>query len=539
MKNRIRMLLLLTAALILAAAAAGAEEEYWGSDLDFDEYIREYRKYISAEGDVLVLKEGVVTLGSYYGEWNDSNSLTDEKDPAVTALFRDCVGFSLSGDTMDEELPDYDSRYFSAVRWPSTLRMLGTQSFHVLGFGTMTLPASLERIEPDAFIYCSIGTLRIECELPFEMIRKSMYDSWIDAYDASEDNALYKAVDGVLYSRDGKTLIAYPNIRKDEHFDVPAGVEHIGAYAFSNNENLKTISLPVGLKTVGNYAFADCTRLQAIAVPLTVEHIGPGVFYDCVSLERVSLPEGLEADKDDTWAVYYPDDRIYRGDNGNTFDTGGEDKQESKTEWIDADFCWIRDGEQVPVYADREGTEVVSSLSGGTPVTACRSYLDRALVQDPLTLKEIGWVDTGKLDLFIPHELFYLKVIPTAETSAKYKVEEGFWNEVEQLGPWICSVYTGKRNLLFPLEAVELYRYPDPEYENDEFGIIADQDALKRLALLDAPDGNEVTVVHVGIQVRILEVRDEWALVTTGYDEGWIRKEQIRIIPEMTYTEEK
>ena len=53
-------------------------------------------------------------------------------------------------------------------------------------------------------------------------------------------------------------------------------------------------------------------------MPLTVEHIGTAVFCDCVSLERVSLPEGLEAEKNTAGTIYYQDDGLFRGDNGDT-----------------------------------------------------------------------------------------------------------------------------------------------------------------------------------------------------------------------------
>ena len=533
MKDWIRRMLLVMMVVILAAGTAWAEEDDDSDyEWDYDKYIEECRTYIGTEDDVLVLREGVVTTGYYDGVW-DEESWENIKDPVINAVFHDYPSFSFSGDAMDDEVPNYDSRYFSNVKWPSTFRMMGTQSFHVLRFGTLTLPASLERIEPDAFIYCDFDTLRIECELPFADIRRAMYDCWISSYDASEENTMYKAVDGVLYSKDGKTLVAYPTARKDEHFDVPAGVEHIGNGAFEN-ENLKTISLPIGLKTIGNYAFADCTRLQAIAVPLTVTSIGEGILYNCISLERVSLPEGLEADKD-TYCTYYKDDRIYRGDNGNTYDSGVIDKKKSETDRINAGLCWVRDGKEIPVFASREDYEITGALDGGTPVTAETAYIDRTLIKDPLTSDEIGWVDTKNLDIFDRNTLFDLLAKPTAELMAQYDVHEYDWRYSNQWGPWIRLIDIG---ITVPLEEMELYRYPEEGCGDDELGIIADKDILKRLVLQDAPEGNEITVIHVGTQVRILEEQGEWARVTTGYDEGWIRKEEIRIVPEISDAEE-
>ena len=197
------------------------------------------------------------------------------------------------------------------------------QAFYFFHFTFFTLPEQLEVLESNAFVYCHFDVFRIESTLPAQDIVYSFYDCTIDAYEVPEDHPLYQAIDGVLFSKDGKTLLAYPGGRMDEHYDVPAGVEHIWPYAFGT-DYLKTISLPIGLKTIADAAFAGCGRLQSIAVPLTVTEIGKDAFWCCVSLELVSLPDGLTINKDinPRHAQYYTDDFIYRGDNGDTLSSG-------------------------------------------------------------------------------------------------------------------------------------------------------------------------------------------------------------------------
>ena len=209
------------------------------------------------------------------------------------------------------------------VSLPSTLRYMGWESFYCLHFNAFTLPEQLEVLEAGAFEFCFFDVLRIESTLPAQDIVYSFYDCTIDAYEVPEDHPLYQAIDGVLFSKDGKTLLAYPGGRMDEHYDVPAGVEHIWPYAFGT-DYLKTISLPIGLKTIGNGAFSDCGRLQSIAIPLTVTEIGDYAFWRCVSLELVSLPDGLTINKDinSKYVQYYTDDFLYRGDNGDTLSSG-------------------------------------------------------------------------------------------------------------------------------------------------------------------------------------------------------------------------
>ncbi len=348
-KAIIRIILLLLAAVSLfsmSCAEMDDEEDWLDEDEEEEEYDEEYweevssdrKKYIrelygdtcDVEGDTLIIMDGVVTLGDYYGEpvegldafyhWTEEEK---KEDPEIAALFGDNLRRTgmieinmLETDFVGEGFT------FSDVRWPSSLRVWGEDCFHYLLCKEIEIPSTVERIYPGFFYRSHFGTVRIESRLPAVEILKGFDECRIEAYEVPEDHPLYKTVDGVLYTKDGKKLLAYPNARKEEHFDVPAGVESIGGFAFSGvadeNEYLKTVSLPIGLKTLEDCAFSGCTRLQSIAVPLTVEHIGTGVFSDCVSLEIVSLPEGLTADKNASWSIYYEDDCLFRGDNGDT-----------------------------------------------------------------------------------------------------------------------------------------------------------------------------------------------------------------------------
>ena len=526
MKKAFRLILLLLLAFILVLpACAETEEDDWDEDEWSKAYDEAYSEYCRIGGGTLTLLEGVETLGDYYEK---------EKDPEIEALFNNNPGEYLRFNSVDDEL------HFSKIVWPSSIRILGSESFYIFHFDTLTLPASLELLCQDVFIYCGIKTLRIECALPVDQIYYSMYDSYIDAYEVPEDHPLYKTIDGVLYSKDGKTLLLYPNSREDEHFDVPAGVECIARHAFCGNEYLKTVSLPIGLKTLEDLAFAGCGSLQSIAVPLTVTHIGTDVFYSCIALERVSLPAGLEADKDDSWCEYYPDDSLFRGDN---WDTSAQkpSKESSGTAGLafGTSFAWVKDVDQVPVYETDSSLIPASSVPGGIPVHVVNISSSMALIKRAATDKEIGWVEITMLDYYAGDLLFDMKIIPTEEFITAYDLgpeDEENWYTVEAEGPW---AHFAPLNLYVPLTAVELYRDPLPGYGSDELGITSDSNYLKKLPLLDAPDGSRITDLHMGTQVRILEEQDSWVRVSTGYDTGWIQKEFVRIVPVKPDTKEE
>lgn len=469
------------------------------------------------ESGTLTLFEGVQTLGEYYGE-PDMNYGMHDSDPEIEALFEGNPGSHL--------MFVGDEPAFSRVIWPSTIRMLGAESFCVLDFPELSLPASLERLYPDVFIYSSFGTLRIECALPFEQIWAAMEDCTVSAYDVPENHPLYSVREGVLYSKDGKTLVDYPNGREAEHFDIPAGVECIGAQAF-HTERLKTVSLPIGLKSIESGAFANCTRLQAISVPLTVTHLEEDAFEGCISLERISLPHGMTAEKagDEGDWVYYPDDDLFRGDNGDTIARNRE--KQGAVSWeektiFDAPFAWVREENEIPVYDKSDESRMISILPGGTPVRILSGTEEKCWVASADSGREIGMVDTAKLDFCPESTLFQMEAVPPEEFGGS---GQGIWATI--LGPWVDFYGLGT----FPLTEVELYREPVKGYGRDEMGITTDEDPLKRLPLLDAPDGEEFDAVHVGTQIRILEQQSPWIHVSTGFTEGWMNKESVRIIP--------
>ncbi len=112
-----------------------------------------------------------------------------------------------------------------------------------------------------------------------------------------EDNKHYKTTDGVLYSADGKTLIAFPckydyenKLQADgtaENGDtvyiyrVPEGTERIGEYAFHNfywYEATLQLVFPDGLKEIGEGAFYG-SDLNEVVLPEGTEKIGDKAFY--------------------------------------------------------------------------------------------------------------------------------------------------------------------------------------------------------------------------------------------------------------------
>lgn len=103
-------------------------------------------------------------------------------------------------------------------------------------------------------------------------------------------NTFFKTVDGVLYSKDGTILYAYPKAKADETFDIVAGdggVTQIFDRAFSGAKLLRTLNIKNGALTINDRAFENVVLLSNV----NFESATPSAFvgWDITSGANVHL----------------------------------------------------------------------------------------------------------------------------------------------------------------------------------------------------------------------------------------------------------
>ena len=105
-------------------------------------------------------------------------------------------------------------------------------------------------------------------------------------------NPYFVSEDGVLYSKDKKTIVRYP-MGKGTSFAIPSSVTTIGLYAFRESQ-LDSIDIPEGVTEIQSNAFHLCSNLTSIVLPNTVTLIGSYAFAGCANLSSVTLSSNLE-----------------------------------------------------------------------------------------------------------------------------------------------------------------------------------------------------------------------------------------------------
>ena len=186
-----------------------------------------------------------------------------------------------------------------AITIPNSVSTICKDAFeYCSSLESVTIPASVTAIEPGAFSLCS-----------------SLTSITVDG-----DNMKYKGIDGVLFSRDGNTVVAYPSGKTDICYAIPAGVTLIENYAFEGTCHLTSIIIPSTVISIGEYAFAESEALTTVSFDSGsgLKSIGKYAFIECDNLETVNFPDGVTTVGSNIvyntpWFNNQPDGLIYVG----------------------------------------------------------------------------------------------------------------------------------------------------------------------------------------------------------------------------------
>ena len=158
---------------------------------------------------------------------------------------------------------------------PEGVTTIGNMAFYNAKFKELDL-GHAETLGNTAINAQNLTTIHIPAEMT-KIPEGSIAGNKIQNIFVKEGNPEYKDTDGVLFTADSKTLLAYPVGRtKPKEYTVPETTETIAARAFQNAK-FTSIVLNEGLKTIGMFAF-DNTKLSTITIPTTVTYIGERAF---------------------------------------------------------------------------------------------------------------------------------------------------------------------------------------------------------------------------------------------------------------------
>lgn len=110
----------------------------------------------------------------------------------------------------------------------------------------------------------SLKTITISANVETVAISYFMTCQNLSEFKVYSTNPKFAAKDGVLYSKDLKTLLSYPVGKTQSSFEIPSYVECLATYAFDGCENLKSLIMYPYCKTLRSAAVINCNNLHTL-----------------------------------------------------------------------------------------------------------------------------------------------------------------------------------------------------------------------------------------------------------------------------------
>lgn len=301
----------------------------------------------------------VTSIGIAAFEWN--NSLTSLTIPdSVTSIgssaFYECD--NLTSIQLPNSLNRIENWTFESctsltnIIIPNGVVSIGTRAFSdCASLSSIIIPDNVTTIDDMAFYSCDNLT---NISIPYS-VESIGYEAFgnsknLASINVDENNPNYASLDGVLFSKNLKTLISYPAGKTNTYYVIPNCVTEISESAFSSCNNLESItitenitqidtfnlslgnlkainvenndnftsvdgvlfdksketlikypagkeeesySIPFGTISIGDYAFYCSQHINHITIPESVTHIGNGSFWGSYNLVDVTLPDSI------------------------------------------------------------------------------------------------------------------------------------------------------------------------------------------------------------------------------------------------------
>ncbi len=242
---------------------------------------------------------GTASAEDYYG---DHYSAFDNGDGTCTIAY------------------SYDYAYATEIHVPNYVNGMRVTdlNFHCFeGFTqleTLILPEHLRYIREGMFSGCyNLKSIRIPASVT-RIDDDAFYGSSLSEIKVASGSKTFCSVDGVLFTKDMRTLLFYPPEKTAQSYTIPNGVKKIAAWAFEGCGYLTAVTIADSVESIGDYAFAYCGNSSGIrfTLPAQVSYVGIEALASAsaISVDSKNLyyasKNGILFSKDMTKLVQYP-----------------------------------------------------------------------------------------------------------------------------------------------------------------------------------------------------------------------------------------
>ena len=223
-----------------------------------------------------------VSVSSSYNLYIQNAKVTDLVIPNnITSIgnsvFKGCTG--MTSVTIPNSVTNIGETAFSgcsgltSVTISNSVTSIGSYAFSgCSGLTSVTIPNSVTTIERSAFSGCSnLTSVTIHSNAAVNVTGTSEYDHGARIVYGTNQ----------IFGLQVKSYI------------IGDGVTNIGASAFREATNLKSVTMTNTVKSIGSGAFSKCTGLTSVTIPNSVTSIGNSAFGGCTGLTSVTIPNSV------------------------------------------------------------------------------------------------------------------------------------------------------------------------------------------------------------------------------------------------------
>lgn len=240
------------------------------------------------------IPDGVITIGEYAFYRTKLRYVTI----ASTVKIIEANAFG-SNELNNIEIPDgveyigysaFSGGELTSIIIPGSIIKIGEWAFSSNVLQNVTISEGVLMIENNAFSFNVIKSITIPASVSSIGVSAFNNNPNLSGYEVSADSSYYKSIDGVLYSKDGTTLVHMAQGDNRTSYTIPNGVTIINDYAFYGN-TLTSVVIPDSVTTIGERAFGK-NELESVVIPINLDSLGRYAF-EYNNLTSVTIPEGL------------------------------------------------------------------------------------------------------------------------------------------------------------------------------------------------------------------------------------------------------
>lgn len=223
------------------------------------------------------------------GSDNASDSAGGQEGLTANSVQSDGKGIHIPKYTRTPDGSIADQAYYknsglTAYTIPEGTKKIGDFAFARSGLTSIAIPEGVTRIGYGAFYHCD-DLNQVTLPASLEEIEPEAFEKtgWIENWKKSGSGTFLTAGNGILLAYNGN----------EPAVTIPEGVRIIAPGVFAEHTEVTSVVLPDSLETIGEGAFEACSGLKQVSGGTNVLRIKDRAFAGC-PLETIRIPDSVE-----------------------------------------------------------------------------------------------------------------------------------------------------------------------------------------------------------------------------------------------------